>query len=119
MAFRRFLEIFVSAVTFLLFELESSLLKPKRVKKLFFLVKFFYFLDIFRFRPDTANFVDFGTFLRAFFRSLTRARLVPMTISGDNLMFGQPPIREATFLGTPSVLRNWPRKIFRIFFSLF
>ena len=67
LAFRRFLEIFVSAVTFLFFELESSSLKPKRVKNLFFLAKFFSFLDIFRFRPDTANFVDFGTFFASIF----------------------------------------------------
>ena len=62
LAFRRFLEFFVLAVTFLLFELESRLLKPKRVKKLFFLAKKFFFSKILRSRRATAIFADFHGF---------------------------------------------------------
>ena len=107
------------AITFFLFELETSLLKEKRAKKLFFILKMFAFCKIFGFKRDTAIFVDFGTFFVRFFSPLKRARLVPMTSSGENLMFGQPPIVYKTFLGTPSVFSNWPRKIFGVFFSRF
>ena len=43
LVFRCFSEIFVLAVTFLLFELETSLLKLKGVKIIFFIVKVFAF----------------------------------------------------------------------------
>ena len=107
------------AVTFLLFELETSLLKEKRAKKLSFILKIFAICKILGFKRDTAIFVDFGTFFARFFSPLKRARLVPMTSSGENLMFRQPPIVYKTFLGTPSVFSNRPRKIFGIFFSRF
>ena len=107
------------AVTFLLFELQRRLERTKRVKKLFFIVKVFAFLEIFNFRRVMAIFVDFGTFFARIFLPPKRADLVPMAISGENLILGQPPIVYATFLGTPSDFRNRQRKIFGHFFSLF
>ena len=58
------------AVTFFLFELETSLLKEKRGKKLFFIIKFFAFWEISGFKRDTAIFVDFGTFFAGIFSAL-------------------------------------------------
>ena len=50
LAFCHFLEFFVLAVTFLLFELARRLLKQKRAKKLFFILNFFSFSEILRFK---------------------------------------------------------------------
>ena len=119
LAFRRFLEFFVLAVTFLLFELARRLLKQKRAKKLFFILKFFSFSEILRFKRHTAVFVNFGTFFAGIFSPLQRSVQVPEAISGENLMFEQPPIIPATSLRRPSDPRNWPSKIFENFFSLF
>ena len=53
-----------------------------------FIVNVFAFRELLGIKQDTAIFVDFGTFLARIFSGLKRARLVPMTISGENLMFG-------------------------------
>ena len=66
-------------------------------------------------KRDTAIFVDFGTFSAGIFSGLKRARLVPMTISGENLMFGQPPILYTPLMGTSSDRRNRPSKILELF----
>ena len=68
-----------------------------------------------RFRRHTAVFVDFGTFFARIFSALKRAGLVPMTISGENLMFGQPPILYTPLMGTSSDRRNRPSKILELF----
>ena len=111
LGFWRFLKIFVSAVTFLLFELERSLWNQKRVKKLFFIVKVFAVLEIFIFRWVTAIFVDFGTFFARIFSPPKRSDWVPMAISGENIILEQPLIVYATSSRRPSDPRNRPSKI--------
>ena len=64
-------------------------------------------------------FVYFGTFFAGTFSGLKHTDLVPMTISGENLMFGQPPNPYAPQLGTRLDFRNRPLKIFQNFFPLF
>ena len=110
---------FVLAVTFLLFELERCLLNQKHAKKFFFIVKVFLFSEMLRFRRHTAVFVDFGTFFARIFSALKRAGPVPMTISGENLMFGQPPILYTPLMGTSSDQRNRPSKFWNFFPDLF
>ena len=68
-----------------------------------------------RFRRHTAVFVNFGMFFARIFSALKRAGLVPMTISGENLMFGQPPILYTPLMGTSSDRRNRPSKILELF----
>ena len=72
-----------------------------------------------RSKRHTAIFVNFGTFFARIFSPLKRSGQVSEAISGENLMFEQPPIIPATSLRRPSVPRNRPSKIFRIFFLLF
>ena len=68
-----------------------------------------------RFRRHMAVFVDYGMFFARIFSALKRAGPVPMTISGENLMFGQPPILYTPLMGTSSDRRNRPSKILELF----
>ena len=83
------------------------------------MVKVFAFLEILRFRQDTSIFVDFGTFLARIFSPLKRAVMVPMAISGENIILELPPIVYAPSLGTSSDSRNRPSKIEEKIYSPF
>ena len=72
-----------------------------------------------RSKRHTAIFVNFGTFFARIFLPLKRSGQVPEAITGENLMFEQPPIIPATSLRRPSDPRNLPSKIFGFFFLLF